>query len=173
MSAARLAGLLALAAAPGWAEPAPEAQPGPDGSYLDAAGCAWRKLEIGGAPYWAMMIGPQGAQLCASLEEAPPPVAAAADGSQEARPSRARSPQFPVPGIYIQVAAFREMENAAQAVIWLRGSGLSALRQDFPRYDGALRVIYAGPFADPEAASAAMAEVRRLGFRDAFVWDRR
>ncbi|WP_161556158.1 HAD hydrolase-like protein [Mangrovicoccus ximenensis] len=36
-----------------------------------------------------------------------------------------------------------------------------------------LRLIYAGPFPDPAAAKAGMAEIRGLGFRDAFVWDRR
>ncbi len=225
---AAMAVILAQAAA---AQPGADAPPGAGGSFLDDAGCAWQKVEIGERVLWAALIGPGGSQLCdpqkaapaadagtvaamaeaapgegdARVPEDPPPQPAAAvlatappagaavagaagssaglsaEASAAAKPkshvsrqpSRVRSPQFPQPGLYIQVAAFREMPNAERTVRWLQGLGLPALRQDFPRRQGVLRLIYAGPFADPAAADAGMAAVRGLGFRDAFVWDRR
>ncbi|MBE3639349.1 SPOR domain-containing protein, partial [Mangrovicoccus algicola] len=132
----------------------------------DAAGCAHVAVKLGGRALWAPLVGAEGAPVCA-----PAPQAAVVPAVP--RKSRVRSPQFPEPGYYIQVAAFRQTANADQTVRWLQGAGLEALRQDFPRRHGVLRLIYAGPFGDRAALAAGLAAVRGLGFRDAFVWDRR
>ncbi|WP_172330454.1 SPOR domain-containing protein [Mangrovicoccus sp. HB161399] len=154
-------------AAPAAVLPGPEALPPAGGdAQTEAAG-------DGTAPA-AMAMGAPGPDMAAGSAEAGPAAAPAKAKAHAVRqPSRVRSPQFPEPGLYIQVAAFREMPNAERTVRWLQGLGLPALRQDFPRRQGALRLIYAGPFADAAAADAGMAAIRGLGFRDAFVWDRR
>lgn len=173
----RFAGLLAaaLAAAAGPSAAGPAEAPPDDfagETYVDSAGCAFRRAELGGRTVWAEWLDPAGAPRCGLQPSLPPP--GLSDLLPAIPPNRAgRAPDFPRPGAYVQVGAFGQPDNADRVAQQLRLAGLPALRQDFRRSRGTLRVLYAGPFAGSEATRAALEAVRALGFADAFVWEQR
>ncbi len=67
--------------------------------------------------------------------------------------------------LFVQVGSFGVAANAENTAARLRAAGLPVARGK--ARGGALTVIYAGPFASAEAAKAALATARGMGFGDA------
>jgi len=160
---------LMVAAGSGLAAPA---EPPPSGyggeTFVDSAGCVFQRAELGGRVLWAELLGSDGAPVCGRVPSVPPSVLS------DALPSipphrRGAAPDFPEPGAYVQVGAFRRTATADAVAGRLRAAGLPLLRQDF-RTNGGLRILYAGPIPTGAPAEAALQDVRNLGFFDAFVW---
>lgn len=134
-----------------------------DTTFVDSVGCVFHRAEVGDAVVWALRLGPDGAPLC----DQPPSVPVSlSDALPVIAPSRAGAvPDFPEPGIYLQLGAFAAAGTADRVTADLRAQGYRLWRQDFPR----LRVLFAGPFADEDTAAAARRDLRARGFPDAFL----
>lgn len=159
--------LSAGAAAAQPAEPPPEDFAG--GVYVDSTGCAFQRAEVGSRAVWGARIGPDGQPVCGQEPSVAPP--GLSDLLTSVPPNRrGRAPDFPAPGNYVQVGAFGQRENADRVVQRLQMQDLPALRQDFTRGRGILRVLFVGPFGDADSTTAALDTVRDMGFDDAFVW---
>ena len=132
-------------------------------SYVDSAGCTFHRAELGGAVVWAQRLGPDGVPLCGQ----PPSVHASLSDALPAIPPSRRGavPDFPEPGIYLQLGAFAATATADRVAADLAAQGYRIWRQDFPR----LRVLFAGPFADADTAAMARRDLRGRGFPDAFL----
>lgn len=168
MKHAALCAALALWA--GNASATPETPP-PDGysgaEFVDATGCAFSRVILGGQVVWADRFDASGQPVCGL--EPTVVVDGGSDGLPEiAATRRNRAPQFPEPGTYLQVGAFGLTANADRVTADLQAAGLSVLRQDFPRNRGQLRVLFVGPFSNEDQIAQAFQIVRRQGFRDAF-----
>lgn len=145
----------------------------PDGfvaaEYIDRNGCSFFRVSLAGQDVWAERKDLNDVPVCGltpSLASMLP-----SDDLPVIPPNRrGAAPQFPVAGQYLQVGAFGRTSTADRVAVTLQSLGMSALRQDFRRGSGRLRVLFAGPFPDDAAAQAARREVRRYGFSDAFVW---
>ncbi|MBL9059699.1 MAG: SPOR domain-containing protein [Mangrovicoccus sp.] len=149
------------------AEPPPEGFAG--ATWVDSRGCAFQRAEIGGAVVWADRLTAAGAPVCGL----PPGLAdlGPSDAVPAIPPNRRGSPpEFPEPGVYAQIAAFSGKVKADRLVTALQTAGIPALRQDFPRGGGVLRVIYAGPLGSESEAAARIGQIRAMGYADAFVW---
>lgn len=136
--------------------------------FVDEDGCAWQRLDIGGETAWAAVIGPDREQVCEPVTD---PVAVPTETVAAKSKRVQRDPKFPAVGYHIQVGAFREAENAERTILRLQAANLNALRQSFVRTDRALQIIYAGPFPTAESAAMARAQIRAMGYGDAFVWE--
>ncbi len=157
----------AAGAAAGPAEPPPAGFAGT--TWIDSRGCAFQRAEIGGVVVWADRLTAEGDPVCGL----PPGLSdlAPSDAVPAIPPNRRGSPPaFPAPGIYAQIAAFTGKAKADGLVTALQGAGIPALRQDFPRGGGVLRVIYAGPLGSESEAAARIGQIRAMGYADAFVW---
>lgn len=131
--------------------------------YIDSAGCQFHRAELGGTVIWAERRGPSGTPLCGL---APSIAAGLSDALPAIPPSRAGAvPDFPEPGIYLQLGAFSAGSTADRITADLQAQGYSLLRQDFRR----LRVLFVGPFAEMDMAEAARRDLRAQGFPDAFL----
>ena len=166
-AAAVFLALAAQAAAPAAAphEPVPEGFAGQ--VYVDSAGCAFHRADLGGRTIWAQRLDAAGAPLC-GFE--PSVQISAFDALPRIPPNRSGTvPAFPDPGLYLQLGAFRGTAQATRITRDLSALGYTLLRQDFPRW----RVLFAGPFADEDAGAEARRDLRRRGFPDAFLHDTR
>ncbi|MGS4944187.1 SPOR domain-containing protein [Meridianimarinicoccus sp. RP-17] len=131
--------------------------------YVDSAGCVFHRAELGGDIIWAQRLGPDGAPLCGQPPSVQPSLS---DALPAIPPSRAGAvPDFPEPGIYLQLGAFSAGGTADRVAADLQAQGYRLWRQDFPR----LRVLFAGPFADEATAAEARRALRGRGFPDAFL----
>jgi hypothetical protein len=131
--------------------------------YVDSVGCMFHRVELDGDVIWAQRLGPDGAQICDRPSSVQP---SASDALPAIPPSRAGAvPDFPEPGIYLQLGAFSATATADRIAADLQAQGYRLWRQDFPR----LRVLFAGPFPDDDAATAARRDMRGRGFPDAFL----
>jgi len=132
-------------------------------AYVDSTGCAFHRAELGGDVIWAQRLGPDGAPLCGQPPSVQPSMS---DALPAIPPSRAGAvPDFPEPGIYLQIGAFAATGTTDRIVADLGAQGYRLWRQDFPR----LRVLFAGPFADDDTAATARRDLRGRGFPDAFL----
>lgn len=132
-------------------------------TFVDSAGCVFHRVELGGAVVWAHRLGPDGAALCGQAPSLQPAVS---DRLPAIPPSRAGAvPDFPEPGVYVQLGTFSATATADRIAADLRAQGYRLWRQDFPR----LRVLFAGPFDDAAVAAAARDDLRGRGFTDAFL----
>lgn len=170
MRQAPLCAALALWAAQAGA--APDVAP-PDGyagaQFVDAQGCAFSRVVLGGKVVWADVLDASGNPVCGM--EPTVVVDGGSDGLPEiAATRRNRAPTFPQPGTYLQVGAFGLTANADRVTADLQAAGLSVLRQDFPRNRGQLRVLFVGPFLSDAQIAQAFQIVRGQGFRDAFSY---
>lgn len=158
------------------------------GTFVDRTGCAWQRVVIGEEVSWAALIAADGAQLCglaptvaasapvdatasdaeATAQSAEPAPAAVTKWTQSA--SKAKRPNFPQPGYYVQIGAFSRADYTERAIGFLQGKGFSALQATY-RGRTPLQVIYAGPFASRAEADIARRAARQNGYRDAFIWD--
>lgn len=159
---------------------APPAGFAPD-EYVDSAGCAFLRVGVGTSILWAPRYGPGGEQLCGlrpSLSGQPARTATTEGPSQDAvsgpadsatQPAVAANSRkargFEAAGYYVQAGAFGLPANATRVEASFAKRGWNTQS----RQAGRLTLIYAGPFADPEAASAALRLVRREGMPDAFI----
>jgi len=147
---------------------APAPAPAPDYSgavYADGRGCAFQRAEIGGEVVWAERLDANGAPLCGL---APTDGVSGSPAVAPVPPHRRGSvPDLPAAGRYAQVAAFRDLAEADALTTQLQVLGFAVLRQDFARQG--LRVIFAGPLGDRMSAEAALADIRALGYADAFL----
>ena len=80
----------------------------------------------------------------------------------------------PKPGVaslalYVQIGSFGVPANAAGAAARITALGLPSALGHLTRGGSTLQVVYAGPFADANAAGSALAVLKSAGFRDAFV----
>ena len=89
-----------------------------------------------------------------------------AEAAHAAPPVAAAGPK---PGRYIQIGAFGDPANAERAVAALGGMDLSSARQQVR--GGRLTAVLAGPFADNDTLTQALALVQRSGYAQAFVRD--
>ena len=132
-------------------------------TYVDSTGCAFHRAELGEAVIWAQRLGPDGAPLCGQEPSVRPSLS---DALPAIPPSRAGAvPDFAEPGVYVQLGAFSATATADRVAADLQAQGYRLWRQDFPR----LRVLFAGPFDDADAATAARGDLRARGFPDAFL----
>lgn len=159
--------VLALILLAGAAQAQAPAEPPPAGwdapVYVDSSGCVFHRAELDGAVVWAQRLGPDGAATC----DQPPSVQQSlSDALPAIPPSRAgAAPDFPLPGVWLQLAAFTATATADRVAADLQAQGYRLWRQDFPR----LRVLFAGPFDDAEVAAEAQTDLRGRGFPDAFL----
>lgn len=165
-------GVLAICLCAG-AAPAGPLEPPPDGFvsplFVDTAGCAFARVELGGETLWAGLTGREGAPVCGQVPSLAP--ITRADDLPAIAPNRSgTAPVFPAPGSYAQVGAFTGSKKADAVTAQLQALGLPVLRQDFPRGARPMRVLFVGPFPDEATAARAKAALRRLGYADAFLW---
>lgn len=88
--------------------------------------------------------------------------------STRSTPPATRAPAAAAAGRFVQVGTYGEPTNAAGAEGRLRALGLPVAQSQITRNGRRLQIVLAGPFADPAQAAAALAQVRRAGFTDAF-----
>lgn len=119
--------------------------------YVDSAGCAFSRVLLGGAPFWAPRFGADGGQAC-GLE---PSLADVAQPGERAQ------------GFYIQAGAFggSQIARRVRDDFVARGWGAET------RPAGPLTAVFAGPFADADAAAEALTEIRASGMPDAFIFE--
>lgn len=77
-------------------------------------------------------------------------------------------PRKTATGGFVQVGAFADPANADRAIRRLQGAGLPVAVQNVSSKGKTVRVILAGPFANPSALSQGLGAARAAGFRDAF-----
>lgn len=115
---------------------------------------------------------PQGVPPAMPAPAPATPPAPAASPAPAIPPAAAASPPIGVAlmkgGFYIQVAAFRSVVGANDAVAGLVLNGHAALVESLADARGAVWRVYVGPLSRDEAGVALM-RVRALGYRDAFV----
>lgn len=160
----RLAAALCLLAAPALAQPA---EAPPDGFaaqvFVDSEGCVFHRAALAGRTVWAQRLDADGAPVCG---RAPSVAQAPAAALPRIPPARAGAePDFPAPGVYVQLGAFTAESTADRIARNLQARGYTLLRQDFPR----VFVLFAGPFESMEPARAARRDLRARGFPDAFL----
>ncbi|MCA8880648.1 MAG: SPOR domain-containing protein [Rhodobacteraceae bacterium] len=163
---------LVLSAGPVAAGPAEEPPEGFAGAtYVDSAGCAFQRAEIGGTVVWADRLAADGQPICGLV-----PLSVRVSASdllpEIPRHRRGSVPEFPEPGRYVQVGAFTGQSKADALVVDLAAAGIGAWRQDFPRNGGTLRIIYAGPLGEADRAEVLLRQIRAMGYPDAFLWTR-
>ena len=81
----------------------------------------------------------------------------------------AQAPAAGQPARYVQVATFAVDANARNTAAALQARGVPVRLGHTHRNGQPLQVVMAGPYPSRAAANEALAEVRALGFRDAFV----
>lgn len=90
--------------------------------------------------------------------------------SSKSRPLEKSAPKAQAQGrSYVQVASFANPDNAQQTARRLAASGLPMRIWTGKRNGKSLQMVVVGPFADAQAASAALRQVQRAGFSDAFL----
>lgn len=101
------------------------------------------------------------------------PVARLSTSNMPAAASPAANPAAPAAaaGRYVQVGSFGVPDNATAAVARLQALGLPVALAGGRIGAKPVKVVLAGPFADPQALGAALAEARAAGFGDAFARD--
>lgn len=153
-------------------------------AYVDSAGCGFLRVVVGEDLIWAPRYRADGTQLCgllpsfaghSTLSDPPPDPAdgpaaptvsagqAGPDPSEAAEPASERTRP---PGFYVQAGAFGLRENAFGVRDGFLAQGWGAETQPA----GRLTAVFAGPFADADAAQAALGLIRRQGMPDAFVF---
>ncbi|SIS69473.1 SPOR domain-containing protein [Phaeovulum vinaykumarii] len=80
-----------------------------------------------------------------------------------------RAAQAARTGRLVQVGTFGVAENAQRSKARLRALGLPVASARVHQGGRDLQIVFAGPFADPAAASAALARARSAGFADALL----
>ncbi|MCB2135726.1 MAG: SPOR domain-containing protein [Rhodobacteraceae bacterium] len=70
---------------------------------------------------------------------------------------------------YVQVGVFGEPANAERAISLLKAQGFRVATAQSRQGQRPLRMVLAGPFADPADLSDALAFARRSGYPDAFI----
>lgn len=74
-----------------------------------------------------------------------------------------------VPGRYVQVGVFAEPANAQAAITRLKSMNLPVASSLGSKNGRAVKAIMAGPFASGAEAQAALAGIRKAGYRDAYI----
>lgn len=95
------------------------------------------------------------------------PEAVAPSGKKAGTVAKATTPVTTAQKLYVRVGAYGVQANADKAVGKLRGLGLKVARGKAK--DGAVQLVYAGPFASKAEAKAALAAARGAGFPDAVM----
>ena len=144
-------------------------------AYVDSAGCGFLRVMVGGQQVWAPRYRMDGTQLCglqpsfgvqAGAGSEASPESAAETGESPAAPAGAAEEGGRPPGYYVQAGAFGLRQNALGVRDGFIAQGWGAETQPA----GRLTAVFAGPFADIEAAEAALAVIRRDGMPDAFIF---
>ena len=81
----------------------------------------------------------------------------------------ANAPAAGQPASYVQVATFAVDANARNTSVALQARGLPVRLGHTTMRGQPVQVVMAGPYANRAAAQEALAQVRAMGFRDAFV----
>ena len=138
--------------------------------FVDNAGCAFSRVQLGDSVRWALQIDAAGDQVC-GLEPSIDPPSASEALVLIPRNRRGTVPDFPEQGDYLQIGAFGT-RRADTIVTDLTGLGFSMIRQDFRRGGATLRVLFVGPLGTVDDTQEALQRLRDLGFGDAYVRDR-
>lgn len=148
--------------------------------YVDSKGCMFVRAGSGGEVIWVPRVSREGVPVCGN----PPSgrrVPVAEDGAAATfAPEAAAEPQAdaaspPVGsvaapgGYFVAVGSFGVAANSDRAEAKLRAMGYGVVRGRVQGGSTALTTVFAGPFADAAAATAARAALRDNGFPDAVV----
>lgn len=161
--------------------------------YVDSRGCMFVRAGSGSRVVWVPRVSRNGAPDCDNppsgrrvpvAEEigVQPYVPGAATGAQPSAPSTAVSAEpsaaptarstAAAGGYYVAVGSFGVAEIADRAEARLRSLGHQVVRGRVQGGSSTLITVFAGPFADAEAAAMALAALRGNGFPDAMVMGR-
>lgn len=103
-----------------------------------------------------------------------PPAAKPAPPPPQAAPFKPKAPpplpvKVPGEGFYVQIGTFTQAANAEGAKAQLRAARLPVASATISKGGKTRHRVLAGPFADAKSARAALAVLRKAGFRDAFI----
>jgi hypothetical protein len=142
--------------------------------YVDSRGCMFVRAGTADMVLWIPRVSRGGEPLC----DNPPsgrrvPVegdAAAAPDSAAAKESSRPLQEVAAPdGVFVAVGSFVSDDNVTKAEARLADLGYGAVRGRLSGGSSNLTTVYAGPFADTDAAARAGEALRDLGFPDATV----
>lgn len=192
---AGLALILGLALAPMSAPAAtgPAEEPPADhvgDSYVDSAGCLFRRATVNGRTVWAAQLDATGQPRCDAAAGGGAPAAAVPQPTEataapplpdtiaaqpahvrpgrDVLPARRHKPPYADAG-YVQVGAFRLEANADRAAARLAGLGMPAARARDRIGSQPVTIVLAGPFDDAPGQQAALLRLRAEGFADAYL----
>lgn len=131
------------------AQPSETPPPGVGGTYIDRAGCAWQRVDIGGQVAWAALNGADGAQLC-NMAPSVPETTSATDGAETAAPPTQQSETTPGAG---QASAEEPTAQTAPAMAAKKAATRAPKRPKFPTNGYYLQV---GAFEKPGNADRAV-----------------
>ena len=148
--------------------------------YVDTKGCMFVRAGTAAEVVWVPRVSRDGTPVCGN----PPSgrrVPVAEEGATTAVVPEAASPQAdaaaspPVAsesapgGYFVAVGSFGVAANSDRAEEKLRALGYGVVRGRLQGGAATLTTVFAGPFADAEAAAAARASLRENGFPDAVL----
>ncbi|NHB76081.1 SPOR domain-containing protein [Rhodobacter calidifons] len=183
LAAAALVGLVAPAVARDLIRPA-ELPPADYAGqqYVDSRGCLFVRAGSGTKVVWVPRVSRKGEPDCDNPPSGRRVPVAEEIGVQPYDPAAATGPKPEVPsaapttaaagGHYVAVGSFRLAANADRAEARLRSLGHQVVRGRVQGGSSTLITVFAGPFADAEAAARARAELLGNGFPDAMVMGR-
>lgn len=153
--------------------------------YVDSKGCMFVRAGTAGEVVWVPRVSREGTPVCgnppsgrrvpvaeevgaeAFAPEAAPKTASRAKGDTAASPPVAS--EAAPGGYFVAVGSFGVVANSDRAEAKLRGLGYGVVRGRVQGGASTLITVFAGPFADAEAAAQARLALRESGFPDAMV----
>lgn len=170
----RWATALALLAAPALAEPLRPAEMPPaefaGQQYVDSKGCMFVRAGTADAVLWIPRVTRQGEPLCTNPPSGGRAPVAEEPGAQSVPESQASAgPEQGGEGggYFVAVGSYSVADHAAAAEARVAELQFPSIRGRVDGGGGPLITVFAGPFADAEAAEAARNALVAAGFSDA------
>lgn len=137
--------------------------------YVDSKGCMFVRAGFDGATVWVPRVSREGTPVCGNPPSGVRVPVAEDIGIQPVPVKPASETPASVGGYFLAIGSFAEPENASRAEAGLAKLDVPAIRGTVQGANGPLITVFAGPFADAEAAEAAGTLLRENGFPDAML----
>ena len=169
----RIAALVVVAGTAVGAEPLRPAELPPAGyaglQYVDSKGCMFARAGNGAEVLWIPRVSRKGVPVCGNPPSGQRVPVVEEVGVRPLQATETTSQAEPAGGYFVAVGSYGKTANADRVEARLAELGYAVVRGRIQRGSGPMLTVFAGPFPDAAAATAARQALKNAGFADAIL----